>query len=124
MKKPNNYNFELCDGAVIIYRSDRNIGRIAVVFKDSIRLETSHKLPNYVLNKAKGMLLPENVVVLKKPIRSSFANVVFPSNVELLAKEASKNITVITHPQKSVLTIQVNPKNILYHNCEWLKENL
>ena len=123
MKKLSNYDLEIGDGAVIIYRTDRNIGRIAVVFKDSIRFETSHRLPNYILNKAKGMLLPENTIVLKKQINCAFGGVTFPCNTPLLATQIGDGVTIVSHPQRTVISTQVTFKNILYHNCEWLKES-
>lgn len=122
MKKSSNYNLEMCDGAVIVYRTDRNIGRIAVVFKDSIRLETSYKLPNYILNKAKGMMLPENTLVLKKPIKSIFGKI-FPNDVPLLAIKLNDNLMMVEHPNDETSALCVHRKTILYHNCEWLKES-
>lgn len=57
MKKPENYRLELCESAVIIYRTDNNIGRIGLVFPDRIKKEYySLPIPAYIVTQARQML--------------------------------------------------------------------
>jgi len=57
MKNRELYKLELCDDCVIVYRTDKNIGRIGIVFADRFINEYNHYIPpQYILKECREML--------------------------------------------------------------------
>jgi hypothetical protein len=61
MKKRENYELLRCDTGVIVVVKVRNIGRIGVVFQNSVRHETGPRIPHYIFYEAREMLKTPNV---------------------------------------------------------------
>ncbi len=64
MKKPELYKLEFCEdkvtpinNAVIVYRTDKNLGRQGVVYKNTIRYEyTPFSIPLYIIKECHKIL--------------------------------------------------------------------
>ena len=54
------YKLELSgEDAVIVYRTDKNIGRIGVVYSNKLKLfeyYLSYTIPNYIINESRQMI--------------------------------------------------------------------